>query len=62
MIRLAENGFFREGETVVCTLTGHGLKDHDYALGSADLEPTPPEAEAVLETSGITQTAACASR
>ena len=55
VIRLAENGFFGDEPTrIVCTLTGHGLKDPDYALDAApDLEPSPPDAEAVLERSGI---------
>jgi threonine synthase len=59
VIRLAENGFFGdEPTTVVCTLTGHGLKDPDYALDTApDLEPTPPEAEAVLDRADILETA-----
>jgi threonine synthase len=34
---------------VVCTLTGHGLKDPDIAVaGFADLEPIPPTLDAVL--------------
>ncbi|MGQ9732451.1 MAG: threonine synthase [Candidatus Zipacnadales bacterium] len=55
VIRLAQNGFFdtREKITIVCTLTGHGLKDPTYALEILPpLEPTPPEAKAVLERAG----------
>jgi threonine synthase len=34
---------------VVCTLTGHGLKDPDIAVaGFGDLEPIPPTLDAVL--------------
>ncbi|TLY16808.1 MAG: threonine synthase [Nitrospirae bacterium] len=33
VIRLREAGMLKEGETVVCTLTGHGLKDADTAIG-----------------------------
>ncbi|RMG59511.1 MAG: threonine synthase [Deltaproteobacteria bacterium] len=32
VIKLSKNGFFRGGETVVITLTGHGLKDPDTAV------------------------------
>jgi threonine synthase len=38
---------------VVCTLTGHGLKDPDTAVLAADLpEPIPPRLDAVLELIG----------
>jgi threonine synthase len=30
--KLYRAGGLREGETVVCTLTGHGLKDADIAI------------------------------
>jgi threonine synthase len=55
VLRLAESGYFAgEPVTVVCTLTGHGLKDPEYALDvDLPLEPAPPEAEAVLERTGI---------
>lgn len=33
VIKLAKRGFFKAGDTVVCTLTGHGLKDPDTAIG-----------------------------
>ncbi len=32
VIKKAKQNFFSEGDTVVCTLTGHGLKDSDIAL------------------------------
>ena len=32
VIKLARQGFFKGGESVVCTLTGNGLKDPDNAL------------------------------
>lgn len=32
VIKLSREGYFRGGETVVCTLTGNGLKDPDVAL------------------------------
>jgi threonine synthase len=36
--KLHRAGVLREGETVVCTLTGHGLKDADTAISVC----TPP--------------------
>jgi threonine synthase len=55
VIRLAGRGFFGDGPvTVVCTLTGHGLKDPEYALEDGpSLEPVEPRAEAVLEHAGM---------
>jgi len=32
VIKMNERGFFSGGETIVCTLTGHGLKDPDRAI------------------------------
>jgi len=32
IIKLSKKKFFSKGDTVVCTLTGHGLKDPDIAL------------------------------
>ena len=32
VIKLAKQGFFSDGDTIVCTLTGHGLKDPDNAI------------------------------
>ena len=32
VMKLNKQGGFREGEIVVCTLTGHGLKDADTAI------------------------------
>jgi threonine synthase len=40
--RLAETGRLRAGHVVVCTLTGHGLKDPDNAIASADKPTTIP--------------------
>jgi threonine synthase len=41
-IRLAETGRLARGDVVVCTLTGHGLKDPDNAIASADPPVTIP--------------------
>ena len=35
VIKMNRIGLFRGGETVVCTLTGHGLKDIDVVMGLA---------------------------
>ncbi|MBI5739773.1 MAG: threonine synthase [Nitrospirae bacterium] len=32
VIKLSKQNYFRAGDTIVCTLTGHGLKDPDIAL------------------------------
>lgn len=32
VIKLSQNGYFKGGETIVITLTGHGLKDPDIAV------------------------------
>ncbi len=49
VLKLAQRGYFEEGTTLVCTLTGHGLKDPDRALACAP-EPVrvPAEMGAVL--------------
>ena len=44
LLRAVDGGLIRDGETVVCTLTGHGLKDPERAISTVDLgisvEPT----------------------
>ena len=35
-IKLKESGVLNDGDTIVCTLTGHGLKDPDNALKNAE--------------------------
>ena len=32
VIKLSQRGYFSDGDTVVCTLTGNGLKDPDNAI------------------------------
>ena len=39
LLRLSADGVLEAGRTVVCILTGHGLKDPDWAIAGA---PTPP--------------------
>jgi threonine synthase len=36
VIKMNERGYFTGGETIVCTLTGHGLKDPDSAVRYAN--------------------------
>ncbi len=50
VLKMAKKTYFKKGEVVVCTLTGHGLKDPDTAISQC---PKPfevePKAEAILE-------------
>ena len=43
LLKKAEAGVLDEGQTVVCTVTGHGLKDPDWAIAGA---PQPVTVEA----------------
>jgi threonine synthase len=56
LIRCARRGFFadRPEATVVCVLTGHGLKDPERAIQSCGEIPTVPAAlEAVVKGAGL---------
>jgi threonine synthase len=52
LLKAAAAGLVRRGETVVCTLTGHGLKDPDRAIREVELgravEGTPDAVAAEL--------------
>ncbi|WDT82627.1 MAG: threonine synthase [Candidatus Manganitrophus sp.] len=39
VVKLSKRGFFKKGDRVVCTLTGHGLKDADFSMSIAQ-KPT----------------------
>ncbi|WNQ12987.1 threonine synthase [Paenibacillus aurantius] len=39
VMKLKKEGYFRGGESVVCVLTGHGLKDPNIAIKSVSAEP-----------------------
>lgn len=39
VIKRKQHGYFKNGETVVCVLTGNGLKDPNVALNSVQVEP-----------------------
>lgn len=48
--KLAQEGYFRGGERVVCVLTGHGLKDPDQAVaGLPEPQVVPDALPAVME-------------
>ncbi len=50
VIKKAKGRFFRGGEKVVCTLTGHGLKDPDTALAQVgEATKLPPSLERLAE-------------
>lgn len=50
VIKKAPSGFFRPGDRVVCTLTGHGLKDPDTALSQvSDVVEIPASLEKLAE-------------
>ncbi len=54
LIKLTREGFFKGGETVVCTLTGNGLKDPDTAIKACDEPVTvPPDLDAVIKELGF---------
>lgn len=45
VLKLARQNYFKPGGTVVCTLTGHGLKDPDSAISTALAKPMSVRAE-----------------
>lgn len=50
LLRLAKKGYFKKGDLVVCTLTGHGLKDPDTAIKiSKPPQSVKPRLEAILK-------------
>jgi threonine synthase len=54
LIKCARKGLLKEGETVVCTLTGHGLKDPDTATRIQQLpSPVAAEMDTVLKAIGF---------
>jgi threonine synthase len=49
LIKMTRRGVVKAGDTVVCTITGHGLKDPDNAIGiSPKPVSTPARVDAVL--------------
>ncbi|MFQ5735835.1 MAG: threonine synthase [Thermodesulfobacteriota bacterium] len=54
VIRMKNEGVLNDGDTVVCTLTGHGLKDPDMAMESSP-QPTkvPADKRKILDVMGF---------
>ncbi len=48
VLMLYEQGFFKDGDTVVCIVTGHGLKDPDRAIAEAPKPRVVPADEDVI--------------
>jgi threonine synthase len=42
LLQVAEQGKIPAGSTVVCTVTGHGLKDPEWAISTAPAPTTIP--------------------
>ncbi|MBI3330868.1 MAG: pyridoxal-phosphate dependent enzyme, partial [Candidatus Omnitrophica bacterium] len=54
LLRLAQAGSFKKGRTIVCILTGHGLKDPERAIKSIRLaRPLPPSLSAISKAAGL---------
>lgn len=54
VIKMHKKDIFKNGDTIVCTLTGHGLKDPDTAIKSSDKPITvPPELDKVVKVLGF---------
>ncbi|MCX7770353.1 MAG: threonine synthase [Proteobacteria bacterium] len=54
ILKLSQQGFFKGGEEVVCTLTGHGLKDPDLAIKqSASPITVKPELKEIISIIGL---------
>ncbi len=50
VIKLNGKGYFKKGDSIVCTLTGHGLKDPDNAIKISKQPMTlPPKLDRILE-------------
>lgn len=54
LLKAAEDGWVARGSTVVCTVTGHGLKDPDTALRDMPtVTPVPVDTGAVVAALGL---------
>lgn len=54
VIKLGKEGFFGKGSRIVCTLTGHGLKDPDNAIAQSVAPVTvPPTMSEVMKVLGF---------
>jgi threonine synthase len=54
LMKMAQKEVIKAGDRVVCTITGHGLKDPDNAIRiSPEPASIPPRLDAVLEVMGL---------
>ena len=54
LLRLSSEGRLQRGSTVVCVLTGHGLKDPEWAItGAAEAVTVPADVDAVAAELGL---------
>jgi len=54
LIKYGRKGLLKQGQTIVCTLTGHGLKDPDTATKVSTLpSPVEPKKSSVLKALGL---------
>ena len=54
VLKAVEDGWVKPGSTVVCTVTGHGLKDPDTALRDVpEVTPLPVDPAAVVAALGL---------
>jgi threonine synthase len=54
LLQLADAGELPRGGTVVCVLTGHGLKEPDWAVSGAAPPPViPPKVDAAVNLLGL---------
>ncbi|MCA1726687.1 MAG: threonine synthase [Actinobacteria bacterium] len=54
LLKLHSEGRLPPGDTIVCVLTGHGLKDPDWAIAGAGKPPVlPPDADAIAADLGL---------
>jgi threonine synthase len=54
LLHLHAEGTLERGQTIVCVLTGHGLKDPEWAIAGAAHPPVvPPDASVVAAELGL---------
>jgi threonine synthase len=54
LLQAAADGLVDVSDDVVCTVTGHGLKDPQRAVSEVEVgEPVPADAAAVAEAVGL---------
>jgi len=54
LIKLKKRGYFNKKATITCTLTGHGLKDPDFAIKNSVSPPTiPASLERIVKAIGF---------